>query len=116
LSASIDGATIDTKQVIVVTIEPEIKITEISGYAVAKIAAGENLNQAAAKIIGANQKTMVLVDESHTQNFGRLVRFKNNLASNQASIVFILTNTVPVKYEIQASHQIESMKFKSMVL
>ena len=42
LSASMDGATIDTKQVIVVTIEPEIKITEISGYAVSKIAAGEN--------------------------------------------------------------------------
>ena len=115
LSASIDGATIDTKQVIVVTIEPEIKITEATGYAVAKIAAGENLNQVAAKIIGANQRTIVLVDESHTQNFGRLVRFKNNLASNQASIIFILTNTAPVKYAIQASHQIEKMALANVV-
>jgi Zn-dependent M28 family amino/carboxypeptidase len=115
LSASINGATIDTKQVIVVTIEPEINITEASGYAVSKIAAGENLNQAAAKMIAANQKAIVLVDESHTQNFARLVRFKNNLASNQASIVFILTNTIPVKYELQASHQIESMKLANVV-
>ena len=115
LSASINGATIDTKQVIVVTIEPEINITEASGYAVSKIAAGENLNQTAAKMIAANQKAIVLVDESHTQNFARLVRFKNNLASNQASIVFILTNTIPVKYELQASHQIESMKLANVV-
>jgi hypothetical protein len=115
LSASLDGVSIDNKQVIVVTVEPEININEASGYTVAKIAAGENLNQAAAKIIGTNQKTIVLVDESHTQNFSRLIRFKNNLASNQASIVFILTNTQPVKFTIQASHQIESMKLANVV-
>ena len=57
----------------------------------------------------------MLVDESHTQNFSRLIRFKNNLASNQASIVFILTNTQPVKFIIQASHQIESMKLANVV-
>jgi len=115
LNASLDGATIDNKLVVVVTVEPEIKVTEASGYMVSKIAAGENLNQAAAKMIGTNQKMIVLVDESHTQNFGRLVRFKNNLASNQATIVFILTNVQPVNYTIQASHQIESMKLANVV-
>ena len=115
LSASLDGTIIDNKQVIVVTIEPEIKITEATGYAVAKIAAGENLNQAAAKMIGANQKMIVLVDESHTQNFSRLVRFKNNLASNQATVIFVLTNTTPAKYAIQASHQIETMALANVV-
>ncbi|MEI8141606.1 MAG: M28 family peptidase [Chitinophagia bacterium] len=115
LSATIDGAAIDNKQVVVVTVEPEINITETTGYTLAKIAAGENLNQAAAKLIGANQKMIVLVDEAHTQNFSRLIRFKNNLASNQATIVFILTNTQPVKFNIQASHQIESMKLANVV-
>jgi len=115
LSASLDGTIIDNKQVIVVTIEPEIKITEATGYAVAKIAAGENLNQAAAKMIGANQKMIVLVDESHTQNFSRLVRFKNNLPSNQATVIFVLTNTTPAKYVIQASHQIETMALANVV-
>ena len=115
LSASIDGVAIDNKQVIVVTVEPEIKITETTGYTIAKIGAGENLNQAAAKMIGANQKMIVLVDESHLQNFGRLVRFKNNLASNQATVIFIMTNTTPVKYAIQASHQIETMALANVV-
>jgi len=115
LSASIDGSTIDTKQVIVVTVEPEMNITEASGYTVAKIAAGENLNQAASKLIGANQKMIVFVDESHAQNFGRLIRFKNNLASNQSTIVFVLTNALPVKFAIQSSHQIESMKLANVV-
>jgi len=115
LSASLDGSVIDNKQVIVVTIEPEMKMTETTGYAMAKIAAGENLNQAAAKMIGSNQKTMVLVDESHAQNFGRLIRFKNNLPSNQATVVFILTNSAPVKFSIEASHQIETMALANVV-
>ena len=115
LSSSLEGVTIDNKQVIVVTVQPELNINEQSGYAITKIGATENLNQAAAKIIGANQKTIVLVDEAHVQNFGRLVRFKNNLASNQESVVFILTNTRPAKYAIQASHQIESLSLANVV-
>ncbi len=115
LSASLDGLAIDNKQVIVVTVQPEIKLTEATGYLVQKIVAGENLNQAAAKLIGLNQNTMVLVDESHAQNFGRLVRFKNNLSANQATIVFVLTNTQPVKYTIEATHQIESMSLANVV-
>ena len=115
LSSSLEGVTIDNKQVIVVTVQPELNINEQSGYAITKIGATENLNQAAAKIIGANQKTIVLVDEAHVQNFGRLVRFKNNLASNQESVVFILTNAQPAKYAIQASHQIESLSLANVV-
>ena len=115
LSASLNGVTVDNKQVIVVTIQPEINITEQSGYIVSKISANENLSQAAAKIIVANQKTIVLVDESHAQNFGRLVRFKNNLASNQATIVFLLTNIIPNSYAIQSSHQIEAMALANVV-
>jgi Zn-dependent M28 family amino/carboxypeptidase len=115
LSASLNGAAIDNKQVIVVTIQPEININEEAGYLVSKITASENLSQAAAKIIGANQKSIVLVDEAHAQNFGRLVRFKNNLSSNQATIVFVLTNTQPTSYAIQASHQIEAMSLANVV-
>ena len=115
LSANLDGVSIDNKQVVIVTIQPVINITEQSGYAVAKIGATENLSQAAAKLIGANQKTMVLVDEAHAQNFNRLVRFKNNLASNQATIVFVLTNQMPSSYAIQANHQIETMSLSNVV-
>ena len=115
LSANLDGVNIDSKQVVVVTIQPEINITAASGYTIAKITATENLSQAAAKMISANQKLIVLVDEAHAQNFGRLVRFKNNLSSNQATVVFILSNTQPTNYSIQASHQIETMALANVV-
>ena len=102
LSASLDGVAIDMRQVIVVTVQPSIDINATSGYAIAKINATENLNQAAGKLISANRPTIVLVDEAHTQNFGRLTRFKNNLSSNQANIIFILTNVTPTNYTIKA--------------
>ena len=66
LSASLDGVAIDMRQVIVVTVQPSIDINATSGYAIAKINATENLNQAAGKLISANRPTIVLVDEAHT--------------------------------------------------
>ena len=115
LSASLDGVAIDTRQVIVVTVQPSIDINATSGYSIAKINATENLNQAAGKLISTNQPTIVLVDEAHTQNFGRLTRFKNNLSSNQANIIFILTNVTPTNYTIKATHQIEKMPLANVV-
>ena len=115
LSASLDGGDIDDKQVVVVTIQPEINISALSGYSITKIASSENLSQAASKIITANQNTIVLVNEAHAQNFSRLIRFKNNLSSNQSTIVFILTNTQPTSFAIQASHQIEKMSLSNIV-
>ena len=112
LNASINGSAIDNKQVIVVTIEPELIINEQAGYTVTKITAAENLNQAAGKIISANQKSIVMVDEAHAPNFNRLMRFKNNLSSTQNTVVFILANvvamipgkTLPNEYVIFSGH------------
>ncbi len=115
LFASLDGVSIDTRQVIVLTLQPELNINSSEGYIITKIAATENLNQAAAKIISANQPTIVLVDEAHVQNFGRLIRFKNNLPDNQSNIIFFLTNTNPSKYVIQAIHQVEKMPLANVV-
>jgi hypothetical protein len=115
LNASINGSAIDNKQVIVVTIEPELIINEKAGYTLTKITAAENLNQAAGKLISANQKSIVLVDEAHAQNFSRLMRFKNNLTSTQNTVVFILTSLQPNSYTIQASHQIEKMPLANVV-
>ena len=115
LSAKLDGVDFDSKQVIVLTIQPTLNITTTSGYTIAKITATENLSQAAVKLIGENKNMIVLVDEAHASNFGRLVRFKSNLSSNQATVVFILSNSKPANFSIQATHQIESLPLANVV-
>ncbi len=115
LNASLDGMPIDNKQVIVVTVEPELAIDEMAGYSVIRISATDNLSQAAGNVISANQKTIVLVDEAHAQNFNRLMRLKNNLSANQNTAVFILTNSNPTSYSVKASHQIEKMALSNVV-
>lgn len=115
LSCKIDGAEIDTKQVVVVTIAPSLKISEISDYEVVKINKEDNFMAKAFGFLSASRNLIVLVDESFEPNFLRLAQFKNNLTDQQKNIIYILSNSTPVNYTIEATHQIEAQSLSNVV-
>ncbi len=114
-SASLDGVDLDSKKVIVLTSQPAIAITEVSGYEIAKISKDDNLGLTARKYIAADKNYIVLVDESFSNNFSRLIQFKSGITAQQKTVIFILTNQTPVKYTIQATHKIETLKLTNVV-
>ena len=114
-SASVDGAAIDAKNIIVVTAQPFVTLNETSGYELVKISKDENFGQAARKYLSANANYIVLVDESFANNFSRLVQLKSNITADQKTVVFILTNTSPTKFNIEATHKIENQSLANVV-
>ncbi len=114
-SASLDGNTMDSKNIIVVTAETNLTVTEASGYELVKINKEDNMGLAARKILTANKNQIVLVDESFAASFNRLISLKSNITEKQKSIIFILTNTTPVKFNIQATHKIETLNLANVV-
>ena len=114
-SASLDGVDLDSRKVIVLTSQPGIAITEVSGYEIAKISKDDNLGLTARKYIAADKNYIVLVDESFSNNFSRLIQFKSGITAQQKTVIFILTNQTPVKYTIQATHKIETLKLTNVV-
>ena len=114
-SANFDGTALDQKNVIVLTSEPTVNITEASGYEVVKIAKEDNLGLAARKFLAANKNYIVLVDESFANNFSRLIQFKSGITAEQKTVVFILTNQAPTKFTIQATHKIETLNLTNVV-
>lgn len=107
LSATIDEKEFPKNNIIVITGQPELAITEATGYRVERIKNGDNLFRAASGFVHNNQNTIVLVDESFSENFKRLIAFKRNFFKRDYSTLFILGNPEMKTYSITASHTIK---------
>lgn len=114
-SGHFDGTNIESKNIIAITTEPQLKITETSGYEIVKLAKEDNLFMAARKFMVANKNYLIIVDESFAANFSRLVQLKNGLNEGQKSILFVLSNQTPTKFLLEATHKIDKLSLSNVV-
>ncbi len=115
VNASIDGISVDSRDVIVVTCQPEIKVTEQSGYEKITIGKGANLVTEARKLMAANKNYFVLVDTSHARSMSSLTRMKSNLFKTDKSLIFMLAATDPKTYVVESKHEITEMPLANVV-
>jgi Zn-dependent M28 family amino/carboxypeptidase len=114
-SANFDGNAIDQKNIVVVTCQPDLHIDEKSGYTFSNIKEGAELFSAAMKFIRADKNTIVLVDNSFAQGFPRLARLKSSIFRTGKNVVFVLTDAVPAKFQIEAKHEIAEQPVANVV-
>jgi hypothetical protein len=115
IAAAINGNAIDPKNVLVVTSQPELKTDQSSGYEVRYIKAGANLFEGAHNLAGGGKNLLVMVDESFASNFPRLSFLKRNLFKTDKNVIFILGNTAPDNFSIEAKHEIKEQKLANVV-
>lgn len=114
-SAELDGTAINNRNIIAITCKPELSINEKSGYEISSIPKGANFFNEARKFLTLSKNSIVLVDTSFSNNFGRLIQFKSALFESDHSVVFILTNQTPATYNISATHNIQEQKLANVV-
>jgi Zn-dependent M28 family amino/carboxypeptidase len=114
LTASFDGAAVDAKNIVLITFDPDIKITQASGYETATIKAGASLFDEANEYVTAGKNMIVMVDPSF-QNFSRLSFFKRNAFKSGKNTVFVLGTTAPMNFTIEARHEITEQKLANVV-
>ena len=114
-AGNLDGEAIDAKDIIAVTCFPQLKISEASGYEKIYIKAGDTLQNIARRSVRSNKNLLVLVNKSFANNFGNLSRLKNTMFKTDKSVVFVLTDKDPAKYEIEAVHEITEQKLANVV-
>lgn len=115
LTAAINDVAMDSKKVIIVTSQPEVTITETSGFEVVNIAKGANLFGDAYGYVQSKKNYIVLVDTSFSKTFGRLGAFKRQLFKSATSVVFILTTDALKKYTITAKHDVTENTLSNVV-
>ncbi|SDD86226.1 M28 family peptidase [Niabella drilacis] len=108
LTANADQKELSKDNVIVITGEPELEVTEKSSYTISTINAGSSLFQEASTAVNNGRNNIVLIDESFAQDFKRLVFFKRNFLKRAGSTIFILGKPALQTYTIRASHVIKA--------
>lgn len=114
-SAILDGETIDSKKILVVTTKEELKITEASGYEKVFIKQGTNLQREARNLMQQKKNLLVLVEESFANSLGNLSRLKNAMFGIDNNLVFVISNTDPKTYSIEATHEIKEQPLANVV-
>ena len=114
-TVTVDGATIDAKQFLVVTTQPSLKISEKSGYKKAFIKAGANLQTEARAYARGKENMLVLVDPSFANSFGNLSRLRSTVFNTPVSVVFVMTATDPSTYSVEAVHDVSRQELANVV-
>ena len=114
-AGSFDGETIEAKNIIAVTSLPELRITQSTGYEKVFIKPGDTLQNAARRFVRSNKNLLVLVNKSFADNFSNLSRLKSSMFKSDKSVVFVLTDKDPAKFEIEAVHEINEQKLMNVV-
>jgi Zn-dependent M28 family amino/carboxypeptidase len=114
-TANFDGQPLETKNIIAVTSFPQLKIDQSSGYEKVFITPGDTVQSAARRFVRLNKNLLVLVDKSFSNNFSNIARLKNSMFKTDKSVVFVLTDKNPSRYEIEAVHEITEYKLMNIV-
>ena len=114
-SATFDGVVIDQKNIMAITCQAQLRVDQNTGYEKAFVKAGANLQSEARKFIRANKNMLVLVDKSFANSFGNLARLKSSMFKTNTNVIFVLDDTDPASYSIEAVHEITEQKLANVV-
>ena len=115
VSVKLDGTALDPKEFLVFTNSRELKLNQGSGFEKIRIKTGSNLQTEARKYTHSGKNYLVLVDKSFANSFGNLARLRTNIFKAENHVVFILSDTDPVNYEINATHEITEQPLANVV-
>jgi hypothetical protein len=113
VKAEIDDADIDTKNVVILSSRPELKVNEKMGYQVEHITTG-NLSTQVQAIMRSEKNTVAFIDTSFAKTFNRLASRRATFKSNY-NIIFILGDYQPKEFTIKTEQAIEEVKYANVV-
>ncbi len=112
-TAIVDDVTL-CPAVAIISKEATIQIDEKSGFDVVSIKEGENFGQNAYRIMSAKKPTIAFLHESFAKYIPRLSG-RGPLRENQSTIIFVVANTIPTKFKVNATQQVEKLQLSNVV-
>jgi Zn-dependent M28 family amino/carboxypeptidase len=100
--------------VAIISKEATLQIDEKSGFEVTSIKEGENFGQNAYRIMSAKKPTIAFLHESFAKFIPRLSG-RGPLREDQSTIIFVVANTIPAKFKVSATQQVEKLRLSNVV-
>lgn len=105
---------VDGRKVIVITCQPELHINQHSGYETARINEGDNLQKLASGFVKGGKNVIVQVHPDFEKNFMRLTGLKRSLFKMRHSVVFVLGDFNPGRFQLDARHEISELQLANV--
>lgn len=114
-SGSINNKTINPDNIIALSTSKDIDINQTSGYEIITINTDDNLIQEVFKRVGENKKYLILVNESHANNFARLRRFNRESFEEKSPVIVVMSNEKPDVFKFNIKNEIETKDLGNVV-
>jgi hypothetical protein len=114
-TANLNGKTLDNREVVVISQQENITVTEQSGYDKVYIKAGDQFPAEVRKYINQDRNLVVVVDTTHRKNFSRLTGLRRPSNATTATQVFILSNEDITSFSVTAKHSISKITYANIV-
>jgi hypothetical protein len=112
---SLDNVALNPDNIITVTTDSLIDITEKSGYIKLVLDTGLNLMQVANQAIEKNQPAVIFVGSSYAKVFPRLKRFKGQTFDSKSPVIFVLTDNNPATFSFTIKHTISISSLANVI-
>jgi hypothetical protein len=113
-TGTVDGAILESNDIIAITTEASLKINEQSGYEKVIVGNTADLLKEAENSLAKKKNQIVLVDRFFVNTFGKLKRFKRQGPKMDYAVIFVLANAT-TKYELDIQHTISETKYANVL-
>ncbi len=113
-SGYVDTTKIGSSDVIAITTDSMIKISEASNFKKSYIKKDDNLFSTAEEILKKKENQIVFVDKFFKPDFNKLKRFKRDGTSINYSVIFVLADDAK-NYNLEIQHKITETTFTNVV-
>lgn len=111
----VNGAVLDAKKAIVVSPSAAVMADNNAGYDAVTINAGMNFVAEARKALAAKKNTVVFVDTTHANMFGRFAQMRSQLYSTQPNVIMLLVDKSPSSFSVYLKQEITEMPLANVV-
>jgi hypothetical protein len=115
-SGQVGGQPVSAEQLLFISTNPSINISNDGNYKVVRVKAGDNMMQSARPYLRSKQNTLLLVDTSFAPSFKQLRRFLGPNFPQANNVVLVLTgNTQAETFNISISQRLEEQRLANVV-
>lgn len=111
----IGAQTLESKNVVALTTETDLAITNNSGYEKFKISRGSNFGNEIGNYLQDDKNMIVIVDTSFRRYFPNLSAYLQQSFKRKSNVVFVLSAIDPVNYDLHIKNEITELKLANVV-
>jgi hypothetical protein len=112
---TVDGKTIDPRNIVGFSSQNKISVNQSSGYTVEQVGAKDTLYIKIQRLLASDKNYVVFVDSSHMRMYNSLKRFRRESTPMKGSLIAVLQNNVPESFEIEFNQEVTPMTLKNVV-